>query len=224
MQELADRIAAIAAIDQQGPIGSRPSPGTPGNYYTDTATGITYRDDGTTWRALNAPTGDGVPTGAVIFVPKNVVPSGYLLCDGSAYSRVTYSALFAFGGTSAPFGPGDGSTTFNVPDYRGRKLVGKGGHTTVDTVGKNEGALDSARSASHSHSATSTMPNVNHFHQIDPLTQIAGYINAAGDYHVTAFAWGINLKTQSAQTWQAITTIVADVVEPYSVGLWCIKT
>ena len=48
--------------------------------------------------------------------------TGYLLCNGGAYSRTTYAALFAILGTS--FGAGDGSTTFNVPDFRGRTLQG----------------------------------------------------------------------------------------------------
>jgi microcystin-dependent protein len=52
-------------------------------------------------------------------------PSGFLLCDGSAYSRTVYANLYsALGGTSSPYGQGDGSTTFNVPDLRGRVTVG----------------------------------------------------------------------------------------------------
>jgi microcystin-dependent protein len=50
------------------------------------------------------------------------VPSGWLLCDGSAVSRTTYAALFAAIGTT--YGAGNGSTTFNVPDLRGRTPVG----------------------------------------------------------------------------------------------------
>lgn len=51
------------------------------------------------------------------------LPSGFLWCDGSAVSRTTYADLFATVGTT--FGIGDGSTTFNVPDLRGRVPVGK---------------------------------------------------------------------------------------------------
>lgn len=47
---------------------------------------------------------------------------GFLLCNGGAYSRTTYAALFAILGTS--FGSGDGSTTFNLPDFRGRTIQG----------------------------------------------------------------------------------------------------
>lgn len=50
------------------------------------------------------------------------VPSGWLLCDGSAISRTTYADLFAVIGTN--FGAGNGSTTFNLPDYQLYWLVG----------------------------------------------------------------------------------------------------
>jgi microcystin-dependent protein len=50
--------------------------------------------------------------------------AGWLACDGAAVSRTTYAALFAAIGTA--YGAGDGSTTFNVPDYRGRAPVGVG--------------------------------------------------------------------------------------------------
>lgn len=65
---------------------------------------------------LNAP-GDVKSTAAT------TVPSGWLLCDGSAISRSTYSALFTAIGTT--YGTGNGSTTFNVPDLRGRVIAGR---------------------------------------------------------------------------------------------------
>lgn len=49
-------------------------------------------------------------------------PSGWLLCYGQAVSRTTYATLFAAIGTT--FGPGDGATTFNLPDLRGRVAAG----------------------------------------------------------------------------------------------------
>lgn len=51
------------------------------------------------------------------------LPSGFLWCDGSAISRTTYADLFATVGTT--FGVGDGATTFNLPDLRGRVPVGQ---------------------------------------------------------------------------------------------------
>lgn len=63
-----------------------------------------------------------VPAGAVMPFMGSSTPTGWLLCDGSAVSRATYSALFTALGTT--YGAGDGSTTFNIPDLRGRSLFG----------------------------------------------------------------------------------------------------
>ena len=62
--------------------------------------------------------GDSVPPGTVVFHAANTPPAGYLKANGAAVSRSTYAALFAVIGTT--YGTGDGSTTFNVPDLRGR--------------------------------------------------------------------------------------------------------
>ena len=56
--------------------------------------------------------------------PSGSVPSGWLLCDGSEVSRSTYSALFA--SISTIYGVGNNSTTFNLPDFRGRTPIGSG--------------------------------------------------------------------------------------------------
>lgn len=64
----------------------------------------------------------GVPVGAMVPYGGTTPPSGWLLCYGQAVSRTTYAALFAALGTA--YGAGDGSTTFNLPDKRGRISVG----------------------------------------------------------------------------------------------------
>ena len=63
-----------------------------------------------------------VPTGTVLAFAGRSAPSGVLLCDGLAVSRTTYTSLFSVIGTT--YGSGDGSTTFNLPDMRGRVAVG----------------------------------------------------------------------------------------------------
>lgn len=65
------------------------------------------------------------PTGTVVAFAGTSAPSGWLLCNGSAVSRTTYSALFSAIGVA--HGYGDNSTTFNIPDYRGRFLRGVDG-------------------------------------------------------------------------------------------------
>ena len=66
-----------------------------------------------------------MPTGSIMSFAGSSAPTGYLLCDGAAISRSTYSALFAL--VSTTYGAGDGSTTFNIPDLRGRVIAGHGG-------------------------------------------------------------------------------------------------
>lgn len=64
-----------------------------------------------------------VPAGTVLPFAGPVAPAGFLLCHGQAVSRADYAALFAAIGTT--HGAGNGSTTFNVPDLRGRVPAGK---------------------------------------------------------------------------------------------------
>jgi microcystin-dependent protein len=61
----------------------------------------------------------------------STVPTNFLSCDGTAVSRSTYATLFALIGIT--HGQGDGSTTFNLPDYRGRTLRGTDGGAGRDT-------------------------------------------------------------------------------------------
>ena len=63
-----------------------------------------------------------LPTGSVIPFAGKTAPTGWLMCQGQAVSRTTYAQLFSVIGTT--FGSGDGSTTFNLPDLRGRVAVG----------------------------------------------------------------------------------------------------
>ena len=65
------------------------------------------------------------PIGSVLSYVGTTAPQGWLICDGSPVSRQQYPALFVIMGTS--HGSGDGSTTFNLPDYRGRFLRGVDG-------------------------------------------------------------------------------------------------
>jgi len=68
-----------------------------------------------------------MPSGTVIDFAGGTAPVGFFECDGSAVSRTTYSDLFAVLGVT--YGVGDGTTTFNIPDARGRTIVAKGTYT-----------------------------------------------------------------------------------------------
>lgn len=73
---------------------------------------------------LNKPTAFSMPSGTIMMYGGSSAPTGYLFCDGTAVSRTTYSSLF--GVISTTYGAGDASTTFNVPDMRGRAPIGVG--------------------------------------------------------------------------------------------------
>ena len=96
-----------------------------------------------------------IPAGTMILFGGTSTPSGWFWCDGSAYSRTTYAALFAAIGTT--WGVGDGSTTFNVPDLRGRAPigVGQGSGLTNRTLGSKLGeeghANTLAENGTHTH-------------------------------------------------------------------------
>jgi microcystin-dependent protein len=114
------------------------------------------------------------PTGSLIMWTTGTAPTGWLLCTGTAVSRTTYAALFAVIGTT--FGVGDGSTTFNVPNYTNRMPYG----TTLAATG---GSAD-AVVVSHTHTATSTDAGHTHGYTAPSLSPN----NAAGsipDYITT---------------------------------------
>lgn len=86
---------------------------------------------GGTGAALVAPVSTLAPTGTVSMFAGASAPSFWLMCDGSAVSRTTYATLF--GVISTTYGVGDGSTTFNLPNLRGRSIIGAGAGTKVAT-------------------------------------------------------------------------------------------
>lgn len=79
------------------------------------------RTDSGSWTSLGG-SASVVPPGAILPFGGSSAPVGFLIADGSAVSRSTYADLFVAIGTA--FGNGDGSTTFNLPDLRGRFLRG----------------------------------------------------------------------------------------------------
>jgi microcystin-dependent protein len=98
-------------------------------------------------------------------------PPGWLVCDGHAVSRTQYAALFAAIGTSS--GDGDGSTTFNLPDYQGYFLRGvdngvgrdpdsatRTAATTGGNTGDAVGSVEPGAFGSHTHGVND--PGHNH--------------------------------------------------------------
>lgn len=142
-----------------------------------TGTGVVVLASGATLTnpTLVNPSG-AVPTGTIIMFGANVAPTGWLYCDGSAVSRTSFAALFAVIGTS--FGAGNGTTSFNIPDFRGRsgvgfdsgnatgRMTGLTGGVNASAIGNNGGeqahVLVVAELAIHNHGITDPSHNHNH--------------------------------------------------------------
>lgn len=104
--------------------------------------------------------GAELPAGAVAYFIMSAAPTGWLKANGAAVSRTTYADLFAAIGTS--FGAGDGSTTFNVPDFRGEFIRSWDDGRGVDS-GRGIGTAQAAAMLDHTHSGTtSTDPGHTH--------------------------------------------------------------
>jgi microcystin-dependent protein len=99
-----------------------------------------------------------IPVGGVTQYAGSTSPSvNYAICDGAAVNRTTYATLFARIGTT--YGVGDGSTTFNLPNVKGRVIAGRdSAQTEFDTLAETGGAkthtLTSAEMPSHIHDQT----------------------------------------------------------------------
>ena len=102
--------------------------------------------------------GAGMPAGAIAAYAGSKAPEGWLLCDGSNVSRKSYPLLFAAIGTA--YGAGDGSTTFGLPDLRGRVPMGSSSsHALASKGGEETHKLTVSEMPSHKHSTNISVLN-----------------------------------------------------------------
>lgn len=151
-----------------------------------------------------------LPVGMMTAYGGSVAPAGWLLCQGQAVSRSTYSALFGVLGTT--FGAGDGSTTFNLPDLRGRVPVGRdSGQTEFDTLGETGGSKTHtlslaelpvhSHSIDHDHASVTTSSSGTHRHDEGPDTlarSTAGFIS----YMTGTPNWYNNTGANAGSGWE----------------------
>jgi microcystin-dependent protein len=161
---------------------------------------VTY--DGTRFQ-LEAESPAAISVGTVMAWPASDIPSGWLECNGFQVSRTTYSALYAVIGTM--YGVGDGSTTFNLPDYtdrflRGYSSSGTDGASRTDrgdgTTGNNIGTKQAPETASHAHTGT-TASNGAHTHT---YTQPQGGAGGDGGAAVVETSGSASTSSDGAHT------------------------
>jgi microcystin-dependent protein len=136
-----------------------------------------------------------LPLGMVLPYAGLTEPAGYLFCYGQAVSRTTYAALYAI--VADTYGAGDASTTFNLPDLRGRVVAGQddmGGSSANritsalngDTLGAAGGsethALVTGELASHTHTGTTGSENATHTHNGSVTGGTIGGSSTFGNY------------------------------------------
>ncbi len=178
-----------------------------GNLYFNNAAGFAVKI--TEGNSTVAPGSDNTPPGIVLPYAGLSAPTGYLMADGTAISRSTYSALFAIVGTT--YGVGDNVTTFNLPNMQGRVPMGAGTYTdsvlgsVTRTVAAIIGAaahiLTTGEMPVHTHTQnahTHTVTDPGHVH-----TQTAYNGSSSGD---NALGSGIDSATSSVQSTASATT------------------
>lgn len=138
-----------------------------------------------------------LPVAATIPYAGASAPTGWLLCDGAAVSRTTYADLFA--AISTTYGAGDGSTTFNVPNLKGRVPVGRdAAQGEFDTLGETGGAKTHTLSESEMPSHTHTQNSHSHGNSAVGYSIGAG----SGGFQTTGsqtVSWNTNSTTATNQ-------------------------
>lgn len=145
------------------------------------------------------------PIGTIHMYAGSNAPAGYLLCEGQAVSRSEYARLFNQIGST--YGAGNGSTTFNIPDLRGRVAVGRDSSGTFANIAATGGAethaLDVTQIPSHTHIQNSHNHTQNsHGHGTN--TRIGWGAGSRGldwgrtDANSPATAWGAGSSSTTA--------------------------
>jgi microcystin-dependent protein len=170
----------------------------PGLIDTDEVCRVAYHGSSGAYRLI----GHRNRTGEVVPFAGTTAPAGSLLCYGQAISRSAFAGLFAI--LSTAHGAGDGSTTFNLPDLRGRAVAGKddmGGSSAArlnsissTTLGAASGSQTNATSVSGSISGgTAGSLSVNGITDVDSAssaTQSGGPLAVSGHTHVHTVSGG----------------------------------
>ena len=146
--------------------------------------------------------------GEVRMYSGTVAPSGWLIADGSAVNRTTYSDLFSVIGTA--FGVGNGTTTFNIPDMRDKFPIGVSGSKARASTG---GSATKDVSHLHSQPTHGHGPVAGNCTATVSACGVPGFIDANGSY--TVWSGGDNTGSSGSG--------VQDVLNPYVALNYLIK-
>lgn len=185
-----------------------------------------------------------VPTGSIAWFPATTAPSGYLIASGQLVSRSTYASLWSYAQSSGnlaasdgawqsgQFSPGDGSTTFRLPQLGGYFIRNLDNGNGIDP-GRTIGTVQSGQNAAHNHTATSssnstsvvTDPGHNHTYnnRINELPQSGSSTNCwYGDTNATTSTstTGITVATTTT-TSTSIANQGGNEARPINISLLC---
>lgn len=176
--DIRDRaVMRYASVAERNSLNPNPEPGEV-CYRADA--GVIEYFHGAAWRRF-------FPPGIIMPFGGTNAPEGFLLCQGQAVSRSTYADLFAVIGTA--FGAGDGSTTFNIPDFRGKYPFGTDTSGEGNSVGATFGSKNHTHTVAahthstpnHSHSIGNTGSSGSHTHSQGSTGQSSGHFHNVGN-------------------------------------------
>lgn len=149
---------------------------------------------------------DSAPVGAIYGYASLNIPIGYMLCDGRELNREEYSELFSVIGTN--YGAGDSSTTFNLPNFQGKSIVGydekDNDFNSLGATGGNKTHIQTIKElAKHSHTITNSG------------SATPGYVGLFRNVESDGFATGYIGNTGEGAP--------MNIMNPYTVGCYIIK-
>ncbi|MFZ2619771.1 MAG: tail fiber protein [Alphaproteobacteria bacterium] len=168
--------------------------------------------------------GSIIPTGTVMPFAGSSTPVGWLKCDGSLVNRTTYAALFGVLGTT--YGAGDGSTTFALPDLRGRSVFGVDGVSgrlaSASSVGAAGGSA-TKNATTDGHALTvAEMPA--HTHGYNTHLGSGGGLNGSGTYTNGGSTTVMTTNSAGSGTAHSHSITALDVVPPFMAMNFMVRT
>lgn len=160
--------------------------------------------------------GETLKVGTILQYSGATVPTGYMFCDGTAISRTEYATLFSVIGTT--YGAGDGSTTFNLPNFNGKVAVGLDSNDSdFDTLGETGGekthTLTTTEIPSHKHEGLYWLGDANR-----PMS-----LNSGSNANGYQFNWASTADSAKPHTGLAGGGQAHNNLQPYIVTKFIIK-